>query len=237
MKRSIQGLCIGLGSVVATVVVIAAAVAWGPHHCDLVFSKIIECAIGNYESLSGGMVAATAAIFAGWLAWSGVQVQIAAEERRAAAESKEVEQVLQDDLNHFAEGLGALWKILERYDPNEGAEINDAKIEGISRENRSAHQDRFPRQRQTNRFQENKRKHDPSAVLVDQLLHDGTAIRGMTEAPRPKSSTCLSDRRAKVKPRGEMIRCFVADARLPDSENRIGRKSCRLESCHRYLPS
>lgn len=132
MERSIQGLYIILGSAVATAIVIAAAVAWGPHHCDLVFPKIIGCAIGNYESLSGGMVAAAAAIFAGWLAWSAVQVQIAGEERRAVAETKEVEQVLQDDLDHLAEGLGALWKILERYDPNEGAEINDAKLAGIS---------------------------------------------------------------------------------------------------------
>jgi hypothetical protein len=132
MKRSVQGFCIALGSIVATITVLAVAVAWGPHHCDPVFPKIIGCAIGGYESLSAGMVAAGAAIFAGWLAWSGVQVQIAAEERRAAADRIEVEQVLQDDMDHFAEGLGALWKILERYDPDEGAEINDAKLEGIT---------------------------------------------------------------------------------------------------------
>jgi hypothetical protein len=38
----------------------------------------------------------------------------------------------------------------------------------------AAYQDRFSRQRQTNRFQKHKREHDPSAVLMDQLLHDGT---------------------------------------------------------------
>src|SRR6516225_6707042 len=38
------------------------------------------------------------------------------------------------------------------------------------------------RQRQTNRFQEHEREHDPGTVLVDQLLHDGTAIQGMTAA-------------------------------------------------------
>jgi PPE-repeat protein len=132
MKRLVQGLCIALGSIVGTIVVIAAAVAWGPHHCDLVFPKIIGCAIGNYESLSAGMVAAGAAIFAGWLAWSAVQFQIAAEERRAAADRVEVEQVLQGDLDHFAEGLGAVWKILERFDPNEGGENNRNKLEGIT---------------------------------------------------------------------------------------------------------
>jgi hypothetical protein len=62
------------------------------------------------------MVAAGAALFAGWLAWSGVQIQIAAEERRAAADRVEVEQVLQEDLDTFAEALGAIWKILEHLD-------------------------------------------------------------------------------------------------------------------------
>jgi hypothetical protein len=56
-----------------------------------------------------------------------------------------------------------------QYRPQHGGEKNegDAKLVRRSGENRSAHQDRFSRQRQTNRFQEHKREHDPSAVLVD----------------------------------------------------------------------
>ena len=52
--------------------------------------------------------------------------------------------------------------------------------------------------RQTNRFQEHKREHDPSAVLVDQLLHDGTAMQGMTKTRLIAS--CVPYRKAKVKP-------------------------------------
>jgi hypothetical protein len=99
--------------------VLAAALSWGPHHCEPEFPKIIGCAIGNYEDLTGALIASAAAVFAGWLAWSGVQVQIAAEERRAAADRVEVEQVLQNDLDAFAEVLGAVWKILERSDEKE----------------------------------------------------------------------------------------------------------------------
>src|ERR1700756_4312665 len=76
-----------------------------------------------------------------------------------------------------------------------------------SGENRSAHEDRFSRQRQTNRFQEHKRQHDPSAVLVDQLLHGRTAIRGMTAAiptdNRPPSP--LGEPRSS--PEGKMTIC------------------------------
>jgi hypothetical protein len=55
---------------------------------------VIGCAIGSYESLAGGMVAAAAALFAGWLVWSAVQVQISAEEKRATADRVEVEKFL-----------------------------------------------------------------------------------------------------------------------------------------------
>ena len=135
MKRSMQGLGIILGSIIATIAVLAAAVAWGPHHCDVAFPAIAGCAIGSYESLAGGMVAAGAAIFAGWLAWSAVQVQIAAEEKRAAADRIEVEQVLQGDLDMFGEALGAIWRLLERLDQNESVDDQESfqqKLSGVS---------------------------------------------------------------------------------------------------------
>ncbi len=105
MNRWTQGLVIILGSMAATAAVLAGAVAWGPHHCKLAFPMVIGCAMGSYESLGGGMFAATAALFAGWLAWSAVQVQISAEEKRAAADRVEIENVLQGDLDYMAEGL------------------------------------------------------------------------------------------------------------------------------------
>ena len=54
---------------------------------------------------------------------------------------------------------------------------------GRPSENRRAYQDRFARQRQTDGFQKHKREHDPRAILVDQLLHDGTAMQGISDAP------------------------------------------------------
>ena len=127
MNRSVQGLCIVLGSIASIAAVLAAALAWGRHHCDPEFPKIVGCAIATYEDLAGAMVAAAAAVFAGWLAWSGVQVQIAVEEKRAAADRVEVEQVLQDDLDTFAEVLGAIWKILDRWDEMKTLRSNNKK--------------------------------------------------------------------------------------------------------------
>ncbi len=89
--------------------------------------------MGHYEGLTGGMLAAGTALFAGWLAWSAVQVQIAAEEKRATAERVEVEQVLQGDLNNFGEGLSSIWKILLAIDAPPPIPLRDARdlLEGV----------------------------------------------------------------------------------------------------------
>ena len=84
-KRAIRGAFLSFGLLATSVLIMASAVAWGPHSCGLVFIKVFGCAIGNYENLSGGLLAADAAIFAGWLAWSAVQLQIQEEERRSRA--------------------------------------------------------------------------------------------------------------------------------------------------------
>jgi hypothetical protein len=116
----------------ATVVVLGAALAWGPHHCKLAFPMVIGCAMGSYEGLAGGMFAATAALFAGWLAWSAVQLQIKAEEKRAAADRVEIENVLQGDLDDMAEGLSSVWKILADVDRSPpAAEILTVRLEGV----------------------------------------------------------------------------------------------------------
>jgi hypothetical protein len=112
----IQVIVIGLASVFVIALALAGALAWGPHHCDLVFPKVVGCALGTYETLSGGLIAAAAALIAGWLAWKAVQRQIDAEDRRAAAARVEVEQVLAADIDEFAEGLAAMWKVLDDLD-------------------------------------------------------------------------------------------------------------------------
>jgi hypothetical protein len=91
---------------------------------------VVGCAIGSYETLAGGMIAASAALIAGWLAWSGVQTQIEAEEKQATADRVEVEAVLKDDIDWFAEGLASIWKILETHE--EGRPFDQNKVEAIN---------------------------------------------------------------------------------------------------------
>jgi hypothetical protein len=133
MNRWTQGLIIILGSIAATIAVLGGALAWGPHHCKLAFPMVIGCAMGSYESLAGGMFAASAALFAGWLAWSAVQVQVSAEEKRAAADRVEIEGVIQGDLDDMAEGLSSIWKILADVDRSDdpSAETLPLRLGGV----------------------------------------------------------------------------------------------------------
>jgi hypothetical protein len=89
--------------------------------------------MGSYESLAGGMFAAAAALFAGWLAWSAVQVQISAEAKRAAADRVEIENVIQGDLDDMAEGLSSIWKILADVDRSDNLpeDILPERLEGV----------------------------------------------------------------------------------------------------------
>jgi hypothetical protein len=131
MKRWVQGPFVVVGSIIVTVAVLAGALAWGPQHCKPAIPMVIGCALGSYESLAGGMIASAAALIAGWLAWSAVQVQIEAEEKRAIADRVEVEKVLAQDVDTFAEALSSIWKILEGLD-QEGAKIDKAKLDAIN---------------------------------------------------------------------------------------------------------
>jgi hypothetical protein len=137
-KRWMHGLSFVLVSIVATVAVLAAALAWGPHQCKTAFPMVIGCAIGSYESLAGGMIAASAALIAGWFAWSAVQRQIDADERRAIADWVEVEAVLKQDVDNFAEALAAIWKILEGFDESPEAESNRSPEEESDRSQKIA---------------------------------------------------------------------------------------------------
>jgi hypothetical protein len=131
MTRLGQGICILLCSAAISIAAVAAALASGPHHCALVFPKIIGCALGNYEALTSGLIAASATLFAGWLAWSGVQAQIETEEKRASADRAEVEALLREDLDRFADGLGSIWKLLDGLDL-EATKIDQDKIDAVS---------------------------------------------------------------------------------------------------------
>jgi hypothetical protein len=129
MKRWMQGLLLGTGLIVVGMVLIAFALAWGPHQrvCKIAFPMVIGCAIGTYQALASGVIAGSAAVFAGWLVWSAVRAHINAEAERAMASRTEAERVLRGEINDLAGGLGAVWKILDGL--NESSNANESRSE------------------------------------------------------------------------------------------------------------
>ena len=88
-NRALQGEV--LACVLLTVIVIALALAQSgvyPHDGKLCapsiwkaqFPKWVGCMMAEHENLAGGLIGASGALFAGWLAWSAVREQINLEE-------------------------------------------------------------------------------------------------------------------------------------------------------------
>ena len=101
MKRSRQGALVATGAIAGISIILSMAVAWGPHRCALQFPKIIGCALGTYENLSGGLIAAAGALFAGWLAWSAVRDQLKLEKQK----------ILEAKLDEFQLRATGEWRI------------------------------------------------------------------------------------------------------------------------------
>lgn len=50
--------------------------------CAMQFPKLLGCLLSRHENLAGGLIAASGALFAGWLAWTAVRDQIAFTEQQ-----------------------------------------------------------------------------------------------------------------------------------------------------------
>lgn len=79
MPRSIQGALLCAGIFTAIIGLLAATDAGSAPHCAAVFPKWLGCILATHEGLAGGLIGSGGAIFAGWLAWTGVRDQVQAE--------------------------------------------------------------------------------------------------------------------------------------------------------------
>jgi hypothetical protein len=109
--RLIQGSILIAVMLVMIALVLGAAVSWGPHtDCTVSllsakFPMIVGCALGEHEGLSGGLIGAGGALFAGWLAWTGVRDQLAFERKTRRAEEI---RFLSSELNQVSKELDEL---------------------------------------------------------------------------------------------------------------------------------
>lgn len=109
MNRREHGLLVAGGILFAIAAILAAATAWGtkPDPCALVLPNLIGCALAQYESLSGGLIAAGGALFGGWLAWSAVREQVEVEKRKIRAADVAEQSKIADGISRDLSELSA----------------------------------------------------------------------------------------------------------------------------------
>src|SRR4051794_13020493 len=88
MWMRLPGWLVALGIVLFTSLIMALAVLGGTKSdCfSVAWYRLPGCSMALYESLSGGLIAAGGALFAGWLAWSAVREQVEIERRKLRAD-------------------------------------------------------------------------------------------------------------------------------------------------------
>jgi hypothetical protein len=122
MTRKVEGVAVAGIAVVTIAGILACAVAWGPkHECVAQFPKIIGCALGTYEGLAGGLIAAGGAAFAGWLAWSAARDQIVLAKRQAADTALAIAKARLEneefELSRLRTAKATMLSLRQRFDP------------------------------------------------------------------------------------------------------------------------
>jgi hypothetical protein len=86
----------------------------GSESCHWIFPRWFGCVLTEHEGLAAGLIATGGALIAGWLAWTAVQYQIAAERERADEARSEAKR---ENERHQAEQVSG-W--MEDLPPGEG---------------------------------------------------------------------------------------------------------------------
>ncbi|WP_316174409.1 hypothetical protein [Bradyrhizobium sp. SZCCHNRI1073] len=73
----------------------------------------------DWLGFTGSVIGALVALIAAVIAWTAIQNQISADERRAKADRVEVDNLLQGEMERIAEALAAIWRVLEVIDRQE----------------------------------------------------------------------------------------------------------------------
>jgi hypothetical protein len=111
-SHTIQLIALLLGLPVFTFSTLALTQLGNGGSCHWAFPKWFGCVLSAHEGLAGGLIGASGALVAAWIAWSAIQQQINAERERATADRIEAERLLSEDLTDYADGMAAAWRLL-----------------------------------------------------------------------------------------------------------------------------
>jgi hypothetical protein len=113
-SKRVYGLLLAVGMATTVIGLTLIAEFRAPHpECSWQFPKIIACALAAHENLAGGLIGASGTIFAGWLAWSAIQEQIALERSLATWREDESKHAVVSDLRAALEQINQLWRAVD----------------------------------------------------------------------------------------------------------------------------
>jgi hypothetical protein len=113
MPRSIQGALLCAGILTAIIGLLTAADAGSAPHCAPVFPKWFGCILATHEGLAGGLIGSGGAIFAGWLAWTGVRDQVQAERDLSTARERENQKAILIEMKDLFDTLNEIWRAID----------------------------------------------------------------------------------------------------------------------------
>ena len=113
MSRTVQGTLLSAGILTAIVGLLAAADAGSPSHCAPQFPKWFGCILSAREGLAGGLIGAGGAIFAGWLAWTGVRDQVQAERDLSTARERGSHKAILFEMKGLFDTLNEIWRAID----------------------------------------------------------------------------------------------------------------------------
>jgi hypothetical protein len=107
MWMKLPGWLVALGIVLFISAITAIAVFGGVKtECSTVpWYRLPGCSMALYESLSGGLIAAGGALFAGWLAWRAVREQVEIERRKLRAADISAQSLRADQVSRVVSEL------------------------------------------------------------------------------------------------------------------------------------
>jgi len=114
MLRLTQGILLCAVIVALIAGSLAIADAGSASHCS--FSSSLQwlgCLLGTYEGLAGGLIGAGGALFAGWLAWTGVRDQVQAERELSTAGARAAHRAILIEMRGLFDILNEVWRAID----------------------------------------------------------------------------------------------------------------------------
>lgn len=133
-RRVAQGIGLWVAMLAIVAMILVAANFGAGETCDVRPSpSAIGCFLRNYKELASGLLGATGAIFAAWIAWLAVQRQILSEELRATAKEREALAVLRAILTKdYLQVLDQIWRAMDLTDEKIGDEEKIKRRESVA---------------------------------------------------------------------------------------------------------